>query len=57
MLQEWLHRRRATIPCTCTSKAMTPCCDADSWTLPLQFYHLLLTITCSASIMLTIFYW
>jgi hypothetical protein len=27
------------------------------WSLPLRFYQLLLTTTCSASIMLTIFYW
>lgn len=53
-LQEWLKRRRPTIPCIEESK---PCKGTHSWSWWHRFYQLLLTTTCSASIMLTIFYW
>lgn len=53
-LQEWVRRRRPTIPCVEPSQ---PCSRKHSWSSSQRFYHLLLTTTCSASIMLTIFYW
>ena len=53
-LQEYLRRRRPTIPCIETSQ---PSSSTHSWSRSQRVYHLLLTTTCSASIMLTIFYW
>lgn len=52
--QEWVRRRRPTIPCI---EATKPVSSTHCWSPLLRFYHLLLTTTCSASIMLTIFYW
>lgn len=54
LLQELVRRKRPTIPCIETNK---PVSSTHSWSPLLRFYHLLLTTTCSASIMLTIFYW
>jgi hypothetical protein len=53
-LQELIRRKRPTIPCIETNK---PVSSTHAWNPALRFYHLLLTTTCSASIMLTIFYW
>lgn len=54
-MQEWLKRRRPTIPCI--EPATKSVSSSHSWSVPLASYQLLLTTTCSASIMLTIFYW
>lgn len=53
-VQEWARRRRPVIPCI---EATKPVSSTHWWSPALRFYHLLLTTTCSASIMLTIFYW